>query len=61
MNTQVGLCHHTEGTIVGVEKNKGQNDILLVEFKDYRGKLWLQNDSNAFRVFNIIPITMISS
>ena len=58
MNTAVGLCHHTEGTLVDVIKKEGNYDVLLVEFKDQRGNLGLPNDSNENIV---IPITMISN
>ena len=38
MRTEVGLSHHTVGTVVDILEFEGTDDVIMVEFENYRGK-----------------------
>ena len=44
MRTEVGLSHHTVGTIVDILEFEGSDDVIMVEFENQRGKYGLPNE-----------------
>ena len=54
MRTEVGLSHHTVGTIVDILEYEGADDVIMVEFDNYRGNLGLPNEKGKNVVVPIL-------
>ena len=56
MRTEVGLSHHTIGTVVDILEFEGTDDVIMVEFENYRGQFGLPNDKGKNIVIPIFKI-----